>query len=51
MNDTGIMGMNMENILDFIMRNDPNQYGTPPATENSIKNLKKFYKTDLNMIK
>lgn len=25
----------------MIMRNDPNNYGTPPATEDSVKNLDK----------
>lgn len=35
-------GNSFENILDFIMRNDPNVYGTPPAGENSIKNLPKI---------
>ncbi|KAL4465965.1 hypothetical protein ABPG74_004202 [Tetrahymena malaccensis] len=39
---TGLLGMNdnnIDNIIDFLMRNDPNVYGTPPASENSITNL------------
>ncbi|EAR87415.3 zinc finger, C3HC4 type (RING finger) protein (macronuclear) [Tetrahymena thermophila SB210] len=39
---TGLFGMNdnnFDNIIDFLMRNDPNVYGTPPASENSISNL------------
>lgn len=30
-----------ENILDFIMRNDTNVYGTPPANEDSVTALPK----------
>ncbi|KAL4494113.1 hypothetical protein ABPG72_016069 [Tetrahymena utriculariae] len=38
----GLFGMsdnNFDNIIDFLMRNDQNIYGTPPASENSITNL------------
>ncbi len=31
-----------EQIIDFLMRNDPNTYGTPPASKDAIENLKKI---------
>lgn len=30
-----------ENLLNYIMMNDPNVYGTPPASEEIVKNLKR----------
>ncbi len=34
--------MQFENLLNLIMQNDPNRYGTPPASEKAIKELKKL---------
>jgi E3 ubiquitin-protein ligase RNF115/126 len=31
-----------ENLLNFIMLNDPNRYGNPPASERAINSLEKF---------
>lgn len=44
-------GNNLENIIDFIMRNDPNSYGTPPASEKSINKLKRYTLKDITQIK
>jgi E3 ubiquitin-protein ligase RNF115/126 len=30
-----------ENLINLIMQNDPNRYGTPPASEKSVEQLKK----------
>lgn len=37
-----------ENLLNFIMQNDPNRYGTPPASEKSKKQLHKEKVTESN---
>ena len=37
-----------ENLLNLIMQNDPNRYGTPPASEKSIDELKKELINDDN---
>ena len=37
---------NMENIINQIMMNDPNKYGNPPASKDSIKKLEKCIVTN-----
>jgi E3 ubiquitin-protein ligase RNF115/126 len=43
----------IENILNYIMTNDPNKYGSPPASKSEIEKLKKYKVTQeiLNNIK
>ena len=41
---------NMENIINQIMMNDPNKYGNPPASKESIKKLEKFIVTNQKLI-
>ena len=36
----------MENIINQIMMNDPNKYGNPPASKDSIKKLEKCIVTN-----
>lgn len=38
-----------ENLLNYIMQNDPNIHGSPPASEKSIKQLKKEQLNESNM--
>lgn len=33
---------NMESIINFIMQNDPNRYGNPPAGKKAMESLEKF---------
>ena len=33
---------NFDNILNYIMINDPNKYGNPPASKNAVDKLKKY---------
>ncbi len=33
---------NMENIINYIMANDPNRYGNPPASKNAVEKLEKI---------
>lgn len=33
---------NLDNVIDFLMRNDTNVYGTPPAASNAVKNLQRI---------
>jgi E3 ubiquitin-protein ligase RNF115/126 len=40
---------NMENIINYIMQNDPNRYGNPPASKVSIDSLEKIKVTKENM--
>jgi len=51
----GILGINnnhdnsMENIINYIMANDPNRYGNPPASKNAIDSLEKVCLTEENI--
>eukprot|EP00357_Protocruzia_adherens_P003705 CAMPEP_0115038712 /NCGR_PEP_ID=MMETSP0216-20121206/43577_1 /TAXON_ID=223996 /ORGANISM="Protocruzia adherens, Strain Boccale" /LENGTH=293 /DNA_ID=CAMNT_0002419175 /DNA_START=106 /DNA_END=987 /DNA_ORIENTATION=+ len=40
----GIEGFNgsFEDLLQMLMENDPNRYGTPPASENAVKDLERI---------
>ena len=40
-----------ENLLNYIMTNDPNHYGTPPASEDKVNNLKREEVTENQMNK
>jgi E3 ubiquitin-protein ligase RNF115/126 len=33
---------NMESIIDYIMQNDPNRYGNPPASKTFVENLERI---------
>jgi len=44
-NPDAVSDANFENLLDFLMRNDPNSYGNPPASEDSIQKLAKIKMT------
>jgi E3 ubiquitin-protein ligase RNF115/126 len=39
---------NMENIINYIMQNDPNRYGSPPASKTAIESLEKIIVDGLN---
>lgn len=39
---------NMENIINYIMQNDPNRYGNPPASKSVIETLEKIVVNELN---
>ena len=47
-----ILGMNnqdegsMESIINYIMANDPNRYGNPPASKKALETLEKINVTD-----
>jgi E3 ubiquitin-protein ligase RNF115/126 len=41
---------NMESILDYILQNDTNRYGSPPTCKNFIENLQKI-KVDADLLK
>ena len=34
----------LENIINYLMANDPNQYGNPPASKKAIQSLESIYK-------
>jgi len=38
-----------ENLLNFLMMNDPNRYGTPPASKKEVENLPKVKITEENI--
>lgn len=38
----------MENIINYLMANDPNKYGNPPASKEEINKLEKIKVTDIN---
>lgn len=40
---------NMENIINYIMANDPNRYGNPPASKEVLNNLEKIIVNDENL--
>jgi E3 ubiquitin-protein ligase RNF115/126 len=40
---------NMENIINYILANDPNRYGNPPASKKSIDSLEKIIINDSNL--
>jgi hypothetical protein len=35
------MNKSLENIINYLMANDPNKYGNPPASKDEINNLLK----------
>jgi E3 ubiquitin-protein ligase RNF115/126 len=39
----------IENILNYIMTNDPNRYGSPPASKSEIEKLKTYKLTNDNL--
>ena len=39
---------NFESIMNYIMQNDPNKYGNPPASKNSVETLEKITVTEEN---
>jgi E3 ubiquitin-protein ligase RNF115/126 len=53
----GILGINnnydysMENIINYIMANDPNRYGNPPASKNTVESLERVTITKENIAK
>jgi E3 ubiquitin-protein ligase RNF115/126 len=38
----------LENIINFLMANDPNQYGNPPASKNAVEGLETIIMDDEN---
>ena len=40
---------NMESIINFIMQNDPNRYGNPPASKKVVENLDKITVNEQNI--
>ncbi len=40
---------NMENIISYIMQNDPNRYGNPPASKSVIEALEKISVNESNL--
>jgi len=39
----------MENIINYIMQNDPNRYGNPPASKNAVETLEKIIVNEENL--
>jgi E3 ubiquitin-protein ligase RNF115/126 len=50
-----ILGMNnqedgnMESIINYIMQNDPNRYGNPPASKKAVETLERLECTEENI--
>lgn len=40
----------MENIINYIMQNDPNRYGNPPASKEIVDNLEKIIINEQNIM-
>lgn len=38
----------MENIISYLMANDPNKYGNPPASQEEVKKLRKVTVDEIN---